>query len=429
MADQTAPYNPAAKRTLAAIVFTDVVGFSSLMETNEDKTLQLVNRDLDIFKTVCQDGGGKVLKTTGDGLLMYFDSAVQAVACALHAQQSIANQARSLPADQVLQHRIGIHLGDVFVSATDVMGDGVNVAARLQAEAEPNGICISQTVYDVVKNRLGVQATYLGPRDLKNIAEAVPVYQILLEAQGGQQGQQPPRPVVKKKPAQGGSSGGPVAAVLVVAVLALVGLIVYMAMWGPWSKGPQNNVATLPTPPASQPVIIVQIPTQPVVQQPATVQVVVVRDPNGGQNTQSQPKGPSQADLTAARKSYLGRYDFAGMQTWLEGREMKDSELYAKYGKLGNFMFKLQAAIRTADKTRPVIVESSGGRYEVWGSTGGLSIKGPDGMKDVTLNQLPPALVLELANAMLAREPMLKKGLGEQVQIFSEEMHLAGLAK
>lgn len=174
---------PTGHRTLAAIVFSDVVNFSGKMSVAEEHTLYLVHRDLDVMMKLCQQFQGRVLKGTGDGLLMYFNSAVQAVACSLEIQKVLAEQAATLPPKEVLQHRIGIHLGDVFVSETDVMGDGVNIAARLQAEADPGGICISQIVYDVVKKRLEMQATYLGARELKHIQELVPIYQIVLAAQ------------------------------------------------------------------------------------------------------------------------------------------------------------------------------------------------------------------------------------------------------
>ena len=171
------------QRALAAIVFTDVVGFSTRMQVDEEKVLVLLERDFAAMKKLCQQHSGAVLKNTGDGLLLYFSSAVQAVACALRTQKYFARKAKLLPPAEVLTHRVGIHLGDVFLSEQDVMGDGVNIAARLPAEAEPGGICISQTVYDVVKNKLALQVTLLGPRDLKNIAEAIPIYRILLEAQ------------------------------------------------------------------------------------------------------------------------------------------------------------------------------------------------------------------------------------------------------
>jgi class 3 adenylate cyclase len=171
------------QRALAAIVFTDVVGFSARMQVDEEAVLALLDRDFAVMRKLCLQHSGTVLKSTGDGLLLYFSSAVHAVACALRMQKYFARKARSLPPQEVLTHRVGIHLGDVFLNDQDVMGDGVNIAARLPAEAEPGGICISQTVYDVVKNKLALQVTLLGPRDLKNIAEAIPIYRILLEAQ------------------------------------------------------------------------------------------------------------------------------------------------------------------------------------------------------------------------------------------------------
>ncbi len=100
----------------------------------------------------------------------------------MKVQSHFASAAETLPPEDCLQHRIGIHLGDVVVSESDVLGDGVNVAARILAQAEPGGICFSQTVYEVVKNRLAIKATFLGPRELKNIRESVPLYQILVAA-------------------------------------------------------------------------------------------------------------------------------------------------------------------------------------------------------------------------------------------------------
>src|SRR5271155_5678931 len=167
----------AGQRVLAAIVFTDTVGFSKLMSKEEERTLRLVARDLDHMKAVCAAFGGQVLKSTGDGLLMLFTSAVQAVACALEIQRDFQKQNLELPRAERLRHRIGIHLGDVFQNGGDVMGDGVNIAARLQTEAVPGGICLSQTVYDVVNNRLPFYVNDLGARTLKNIGK-VTAYQI-----------------------------------------------------------------------------------------------------------------------------------------------------------------------------------------------------------------------------------------------------------
>ena len=171
------------QRALAAIVFTDVVSFSALMQRDEVGTLRRLERDFATMREMSAQHEGAVLKTTGDGLLLYFNSAVQAVACALALQRHFAEQKKILPDGEALTHRIGIHLGDVFIGEQDIMGDGVNIAARIQSEAEPGGICISQTVYDVVKNKLTLHATNLGARELKNISQSIPIYRLLLEAQ------------------------------------------------------------------------------------------------------------------------------------------------------------------------------------------------------------------------------------------------------
>ncbi len=168
------------QRTLATVVFTDCVGFSARMSVDEDHTLDLIRRDLKFMKQLCGRYEGRVLKSTGDGLLMCFTSAVKAVECAMEIQKSITERAIELPPEDALEHRIGIHLADMFITETDVMGNGVNIAARLQTEADPGGICISQTVFDVIKASLHVDSDYLGPRELKNIREVVPVYRILM---------------------------------------------------------------------------------------------------------------------------------------------------------------------------------------------------------------------------------------------------------
>ncbi len=171
---------PNFKRTLAAIVFTDVEKFSTKAEKNEVHVLALVRRDIQLIGGLFEKYEGVVFKFTGDGALMYFESAYQAIGCAVEIQKALAEAAVTLPPQDVLRHRIGIHLGEVFFSESekDVMGHGVNVAKRLESEAEPGGICISQTVYDVVKNCLPIQAIYGGLRELKGIEEPMSVYHI-----------------------------------------------------------------------------------------------------------------------------------------------------------------------------------------------------------------------------------------------------------
>ncbi len=181
------------QRLLAAIMITDAVGFSTRMSVDEETTLRLIDRDLTLIGDICRDFGGTVLKSTGDGLLMYFLSAVEAVSCGLEMQRQLVDLSVGLETHQYLDHRIGIHLGDIIVSEQDVMGNGVNITARLQTYAKPRGLCVSRTIYDVVKARLSLHATFLGPLHLKNIEEPVPAYQLALheedtDADSGPQG-------------------------------------------------------------------------------------------------------------------------------------------------------------------------------------------------------------------------------------------------
>lgn len=180
MTSGSAPSDLRGRRTLAAILFTDGVSFSARMAANEEHTLAMIRRDFKLMQEICQQFSGQVIKSTGDGLLMYFVSAVQAVGCAQAIQKALVEAAEGLGPEDFLLHRIGIHLGDVFFSKNDVMGSGVNIAARLQGEAEPGGICISQTVYDVVKSHLPLYTTCLGLRPLKNIRDSLRIYQIHL---------------------------------------------------------------------------------------------------------------------------------------------------------------------------------------------------------------------------------------------------------
>lgn len=172
------PENSQGQRTLAAIILTDAVGFSARMAVDEENTLNLIHRDLGLMESLCQGFEGRVIKSTGDGLLMCFSSAVQAMTCSLEMQRQLAAAYSTIPSEKRLEHRIGVHLGDVFFKDGDVMGNGVNIAARLQTEAQPGGICISQIVYDVVKSRVDLNATYAGPLQLKNIQDPQPAYHI-----------------------------------------------------------------------------------------------------------------------------------------------------------------------------------------------------------------------------------------------------------
>ncbi|MFQ3637571.1 MAG: protein kinase [Cyanobacteriota bacterium] len=163
---------------MAVVLVTDAVGYNSRMADDPEHTLSLIRRDLQKMRQLCQQFEGIVLKSLEDGLVMYFVSTERAVNCAIAIQRSMAQLLQELPEDDVLSHRIGIHLGEVVVQSNDVTGQAVTVATRLQEEAAPRGICMSQAVYDSVKSRISLSASYVGSLKLKNLQDAIQAYQI-----------------------------------------------------------------------------------------------------------------------------------------------------------------------------------------------------------------------------------------------------------
>lgn len=174
---QPSPSN-SGQRAMAVVLVTDAVGYISRMADDQEHTLSLIQRDLQKMRQLCQQFEGIVLKSLDDGLVMYFVSTDRAVNCAIAIQKSMAQLLQELPEDDVLSHRIGIHLGEVVVQSNDVTGQAVTVATRLQEEAAPRGICMSQAVYDSVKSRISLSASYVGSLKLKNLQEAIQAYQI-----------------------------------------------------------------------------------------------------------------------------------------------------------------------------------------------------------------------------------------------------------
>ena len=173
------------ERRLAAILAADVVGYSRLMGMDEAGTLarlRSVHRDLVDPKIT--NHKGRIVKTTGDGILIEFPSVVEAVACAVAVQQEMIEHNAATPEGQRIVFRVGINLGDVIVEGDDIYGDGVNIAARLEALAEPGGISVSGVVHDQVWGRLEVEFEDTGEQILKNIARPIRVYRVKTEPAG-----------------------------------------------------------------------------------------------------------------------------------------------------------------------------------------------------------------------------------------------------
>ncbi len=174
---------PGPQRRLAAVVAADMVGYSRLMEVDETGTLaRLKTHRIELIDPTIAKNRGRIIKTTGDGMLLEFHSVADAVMCSAEIQRRMARRNTDVPPARLMQFRIGINLGDVIIENDDIFGDGVNVAARLEMLADPGGICVSGAVRDQVGNRLDdISFEDLGEQSVKNIARPIRVFRVRLD--------------------------------------------------------------------------------------------------------------------------------------------------------------------------------------------------------------------------------------------------------
>ena len=167
------------KRKLAAILSADVEGYSRLMDDDEEATVRTLTAYRTAITNLVQQFRGRIVDTPGDNILAEFISVVDSVNCAAEIQRDIAERNAELPDSRRMQFRIGVNLGDVIEEEGRIYGDGVNIAARVEAMAETGGICISGRVYDQVANKLELEYEYLGEQQVKNIRTPIRVYRLL----------------------------------------------------------------------------------------------------------------------------------------------------------------------------------------------------------------------------------------------------------
>jgi adenylate cyclase len=184
-------------RKIAAILAADVVGYGRLAGADEDRTLAPLRAlRSDLIDPTIAVHHGRIVKRTGDGLIVEFRSVVDAVRCAIEVQNGMVERNAGLRPERRIKFRVGIHLGDVVEETDgDLMGDGVNIAARLEGIAKPGAICLSEQAYWQVKGRLDLAVTDLGPTQLKNIAESIRVYSLEV----GQPAQAKPAPALARE--------------------------------------------------------------------------------------------------------------------------------------------------------------------------------------------------------------------------------------
>src|SRR5690606_5483348 len=215
------------QRKLTTILAADADGYSRVMEADEVGTLGALRAARGVFSRFIERHHGRIANTAGDGLIAEFPSVVEAVQCAIEVQRELTADAQN-----GLKFRIGVHLGDVQVDGDDLLGEGVNLAARLQSMAEPGGILISQQVYDQVQKKLSVGFEYLGEKRPKNFAESVAVYSV----GGGEGGEAKKRRAVA--PAHSDAKAKFIAMAqrwgLILAVLFMIDLMTGGAWWVQW---------------------------------------------------------------------------------------------------------------------------------------------------------------------------------------------------
>ncbi len=237
------------QRRLAAVFFSDVKGFSSQMDADEEGTMDRLHRHNEVMRGHIDAHQGRVVKTVGDAFMAEFSSSVAAVACALDCQRTFATRNEEESAEDAIEVRIGVHVGDVIVDGDDLFGEAVNVAARLEAQAPTGAVCISEAVYSQVRRKVRARGQDRGPVDLKGIGESMRLYSLWPSEQ------QLDLTEVSQTPAVGSKvSGRTISVALLVAVAAVLGTVMWMG---------ERTVEDVPSKPAVATTTEVPPPTPP----------------------------------------------------------------------------------------------------------------------------------------------------------------------
>src|SRR3984957_10762149 len=248
------------KRKLAAIFAADIAGYSRLVAEDEEETL----RRLASYRSVTDDfiarSGGRIFNTAGDAVLAEFPSAVEAVRCAIDIQESLRTRNMAYPASRQMSFRIGITIGDVVERDGDLLGDGVNIAARLEGLAEVGGICISRAVHEQVANKLSVQFADIGAQEVKNIPNPVHAFMVSMKREDGTY---PPPPPKKPAPQTSGAPNWLWPAVVLVVCLAAIGVGGFLYFTKLEISENSKTSMTANAPAASEPMPMSKAPMMP----------------------------------------------------------------------------------------------------------------------------------------------------------------------
>jgi class 3 adenylate cyclase len=265
------------KRKIAAIFAADIAGYSRLIAEDEEETL----RRLESYRAVTDDfiakAGGRIFNTAGDAVLAEFPSAVEAVRCAIDIQESLRTRNRAYPPSRQMSFRIGITIGDVVERNGDLLGDGVNIAARLEGLAEVGGICISRAVHEQVANKLSVQFADMGAQEVKNIPTPVHAYMVAMRAEDGTYPQPKTRTGGPKNATAGQGWNWPAAAtIMCIVITGTVGFLYFTKL----KSAPEPNIALAPQPTPATPNTGPVAPSPPAPAPPASSNAPTQIGPN-----------------------------------------------------------------------------------------------------------------------------------------------------
>lgn len=257
------------KRKIVAILAADVAGYSRLVAEDEEQTLTRLRDYQAVFSDVIKQAGGRVFKTAGDSVLAEFNSAVEALRCAINVQETLRVRNQAYPMSRQMAYRIGLTIGDVVDQDGDLLGDGVNIAARLESLAQPGGICISKAMHDAVSSKLSVKYIDMGSHQVKNIPIPVHVFSVTPDARPASSGEHPPEAAASPSRARWQPPLA-VSALAVAAVSAVLAYAVPRLFDTPPKPAAKPVVAAAPQPTATAPSAPPVATAAPAASQPAT---------------------------------------------------------------------------------------------------------------------------------------------------------------
>jgi adenylate cyclase len=367
------------ERRLAAILAADVVGYSRLIREDEASTLAALKAHREeLIEPKLAQYHGRIVKLMGDGLLAEFPSAVEAVQCAVEIQHMMGERTAAIPEDRRITYRMGINIGDIVVEDDDIYGDGVNVAARLEGLADPGSICVARNVYNQVKDKLDLTFEHLGEKEVKNIAEPVTVYRVVLDEKAAAIA----TPVLKKV-AKLERRWWPVAVGAVAALVVAVGGALW---WQPWAPDVE---------PASVERMAFPLPDKP------SIAVLPFDNLSGDPNQEPLSDGITE-DIITELSRFRELFVIARHSTLTyKGKPVKVQKVAEDLG----VRYVLEGSVRKADdkiRITAQLIDATSGRH-VWGEHYDRNLTNLFAIHDEIVGTITTALAVKVHEAERSR--------------------------